>query len=205
MGPSGQNVVMIFSGSVDVSNALQDSANIAGKYHVFAAPVADYLCVGGGNKNGYWTATALSEVTAAIQANPRVTGYVGLCFDVELGDSGLESGFAQSFAAAKAAGLQVFVTISHSQPYAIADAASLMQSFLNDGNIDYISPILYSSGSESSNDYTFIGTPWSAFANSKAAVVPSIVCESYYASAVEYFSSHGVTLHGYVAWSQSPC
>ena len=190
---------MIFSGRVDVSLALRDSAAIAAN-----VPVAKYLCVGGGNNKGYWTATALSKVTAAIQAN-ELSGYDGLCFDVEKGDSRLESGFAQSFAAAKAAGLKVFVTISHSQPYAIKDAASLMQSFLNDGNIDYISPILYSKGSESSNDYTFIGTPWSAFANSKAAVVPSIVCESYYASAVEYFSSHGVTLHGYVAWSQSPC
>ena len=134
-----------------------------------------------------------------------MAGYDGICYDVEEGDSGLESAFAQSFAAAKAAGLKVFVTVSHSQPYLISDASSLMQSFFSDGNIDYISPQLYTKGTESSNDYSFVGTPWTAYASAKAAIVPSIVCASYYASAVNYFKSQGVTLQGYIEWSQTPC
>ena len=198
-GPSGQNVGIAFSGYVDVSTALQQSSATAAKI-----PVAKYLSVGGGNSAGSFTLDALNAITAAIQAN-QLSGYAGICYDVEEGTTGLASAFAQSFAAAKAAGLKVFVTVSHSQPYAIGDASSLMQSFFSDGNIDYISPQLYTTGTESSNDYTAVGTSWSAYASSKAAIVPSIVCASYYADAVNYFSSQSVTLSGYIEWSQTPC
>ena len=199
MGRTNQNVGIAFSGYADISTALQQSSAVAAKI-----PVAKYLSVGGGNSAGSMTATILNAITAAIQAN-QLSGYHGICYDVEEGTSGLESAFAQSFAAAKAAGLKVFVTVSHSQPYAINDASSLMQSFFNDSYIDYISPQLYTSGTESSNDYTAVGTPWTSYASAKAAIVPSIVCASYYASAVNYFKSQGITLQGYIEWSQTPC
>ena len=66
-----------------------------------------------------------------------------------------------------------------------------------------MSPQLYSTGYETVNDYTAVGTPWSSYATTKAAVVPSIVAASYYADAVTYFAKQGVTLQGYVQWSQT--
>jgi len=110
--------------------------------------------------------------------------------------------FQQSFAACKGKGLLVLVTISHSQPYGVSDAAILMKSILADPNVDYLSPQLYSSGYEADNDFAFIGTPWSAYATTKARIVPSIVTGSYYPDAVRYFAANGVTLTGYIQWKQ---
>ena len=200
VAPAHQNIGIAFSGYADISTAFHQSSAV-----VSSIPVAKYLSVGGGTSpDGYMSAAVLSKINDAILAN-ELAMYDGICFDVEEGDSNLESAYQQTFATAQAFGLKVFVTVSHSQPYAINDASSLMQFFFNDNNIDYISPQLYTTGTESSNDYTFDGTPWTDYASAKAAIVPSIVCESYYASAVNYFKSQGVTLQGYVVWSQTPC
>jgi len=96
----------------------------------------------------------------------------------------------------------VFVTVPHSQPYDIDDAAILMQTIFADPNVDYLSPQLYSRGTEATNDYYFIGTPWTAYATSKAPIVPSVVAASYYPDAVRYFAANGVTLTGYIQWKQ---
>lgn len=76
-----------------------------------------------------------------------------------------------------------------------------MQVFFEDGNIDFISPQLYTTGSETQNDYaTSHGVSWKDYAHCKAAVVPSIVKDTMYASAQEFFLKQGVTLKGYVQW-----
>lgn len=195
--PSNATMSMAFSGWSDVDTALQQSSKI------FNQQTGDkYICIGGGNESGAFTSDVLSNINAAI-ASGKLADYDGIAYDVEKGDSGLEDAFAQSFATAKANGLKVLVTVSHTAPYGIADGGTLMQSFFADDNIDFISPQLYTTGKESANDYdTNHGMSWCQYADSKAAVVPSLVTGDYYADAQDYFAEQGVTLAGYVQWSQ---
>lgn len=78
-----------------------------------------------------------------------------------------------------------------------------MKSILADPNVDYLSPQLYSSGTEVSNDYTNVGTYWYQYKLSTARMVPSIVAASYYPDAVRYFAAQGITLTGYIQWKQA--
>ena len=133
----------------------------------------------------------------------RTPYHQGLSYDVEEGSSGLQQAFADSFAAARSAGLKVMVTVSHSSPYGIPDGPKLMAAFFADHNIDYLSPQLYTSGTEAANDFTeSAGVPWSAYKGATALFVPSIVDDSMYASAVSYFQAIGITPAGYAQWKQ---
>jgi len=195
--PAGTNLGVAFSGYANPNDAVKDSASIKGNL-----PGAKYISIGGGDSSGDWSTTVLSEVTNCIN-NGTFSGYNGVCFDVEQGASGLESEFASTFQAARSKGFTVLVTISHSAPYGINDASTLMSSFFSNTNINYLSPQLYTSGTEKQNDYsTCCGVSWSAYKSSKAKIVPSIVNESMYADAVSYFAGQGITLDGYVQWAQ---
>jgi LysM repeat protein len=196
--PAGVNLSIAFSGWANPQTALQNSANIQN-----SLPGIKYICMGGGNSNGAWTVAAVNAVTSAINAG-SFAGYNGIAYDIEEGSAGLESAFQQSFAAAKAKGFQVLVTVSHSAPYGVSDAATLMQSFFANPNIDILSPQLYTTGEETSNQYTTSGgVTWAQYATAKAAIAPSIVSANLYASAQTYFKEQGVTLNGFVQWSQS--
>jgi LysM repeat protein len=196
--PPGTNLGIAFSGWTDPATALQNSAHVKD-----SLPGSKYISLGGGNANGEFTGASLTSITAAINAG-SFAGYDGIAYDVEEGSSGLESLFGQSFAAAKANGFKVLVTVSHSAPYGISDAATLMRSFFADANIDYLSPQLYTTGEESANDYaTSGGVTWSQYATAKAAIIPSIVNAGMYQSAQDYFQAQGVTLTGFVQWSQA--
>lgn len=196
--PAGTNLGIAFSGWTDPATALQNSAHLKN-----SLPGSKYICVGGGNSNGEFTSSSLSSITSAINAG-SFAGYDGIAYDVEEGNSGLESLFEQSFAAAKANGLKVLITVSHSAPYGISDANMLMQSFFANGNIDYLSPQLYTTGQETANDYaTSGGVTWTQYASAKAAVIPSIVDAGLYQSAQAHFQQQGVTLSGFIQWSQA--
>jgi hypothetical protein len=126
---------------------------------------------------------------------------VGVCYDIEEGDSGLASALTDSFAQAKAAGLMVLVTVSHSAPYGISDAGVVMAAVASSADVDYLSPQLYTSGDETANQYN--GT-WTLFKTAKAAIVASIARPGLYSSAQTYFSEQqGITLSGFIAWSGS--
>jgi len=121
----------------------------------------------------------------------------------EEGDTGLANLFKASFTAAKNRGLKVLVTISHSAPYGVGDAAVLMQSFFPNTNIDYMSPQLYTSGNEAQNDYSISqGVQWEQYKNCRAAIIPSIVSANMHSSAVSYFKNKGVNITGYIQWKQ---
>lgn len=196
--PTGTNLSIAFSGYVDPAEALSNSEPIKSSLQG-----SKYIALGGGNDKGAWTEAALTDITNAINAGD-FAGYDGIAYDVEEGESGLETAFQQSFAAAQAKGYQVLVTVSHSAPYGISDASTLMQSFFADPNIDYLSPQLYTTGTETSNDYeTSGGVAWSEYATAKAAIVPSIVQASLYADAQIYFEAQGVSLNGFIQWSQT--
>ncbi|WP_163833784.1 LysM peptidoglycan-binding domain-containing protein [Spartinivicinus ruber] len=196
--PSGATLGIAFSGWVDPQEALSNSNNV---YSDLAGK--KYISLGGGNDNGSWTSSSLSSVTDAIN-NADFSKYDGIVYDVEVGSAGLETQFEQSFLAAKKQSLSVLVTVSHSAPYGISDAPQLMKSFFSSGNIDMLSPQLYTTGYETENDYAVSqGVQWSEYANAKAEVVVSIVKADMYQSAVQYLSNVGVDLKGYVVWAKS--
>jgi len=187
-----------FSGWADPANALQESNSVKSNL-----PSFKWISLGGGNDNGKFTSSVLSTINSAIQSG-EFSGWTGIVFDIETGDSGLYSSFAQCFQSASSQGLDIIVTVSHSAPYGIDDAASLMQSILSDGNVKYISPQLYTTGTESSNDYsTTQGVDWSAYKNTNAVLIPSIVQSSFYDDAASHFASLGLTTQGFIQWQQS--
>jgi hypothetical protein len=187
-----------FSGQAEVASALSDSSRV---YSNLAG--VKYISFGGGNQNGYLTAARLRAITEAISRG-ALNAYQGIAYDVEEGDGGLKDVFAESFAAAKAAGFKVLVTVSHSAPYNVPDAASLMESFFSSSNIDFISPQLYTSGQEIGNDFDISnGVTWNRYASSKAAIVPSIVKADLYNDAVSRFSQYGVAVKGFVQWART--
>ncbi len=193
--PTGATMGIAFSGWTDPGQALANSnpikASLAG---------AKFISLGGGNENGAFRAASFAPINQAI-AGGHFAGWDGIAYDVELGDSGLENAFASSFALAKAQGFQVLVTISHSAPYGISDAYSLMQTFFANPQIDFLSPQLYTTGKEAQNDYaTSAGVTWPMYANAKAKIVPSIVSTTFWPDGQKYFANQGVTLSGYVRW-----
>ncbi len=187
-----------FSGWISVKDVLTNCAKIKARL-----PGRKFISFGGGNSKGRWTLSALTNLDSGIR-NKQLRGWDGIVYDIEDGDPGLAPAFARSFANAKANGLSVLVTVSHSQPYGISDAASLMKSFFSNSNIDYLSPQLYTTGKESGNDYAAVGTSWNAYKSSKAKIVPSVVLGSRdYPTASAYFTKNfGISLSGYVQWAQ---
>jgi len=195
----GTNLFVIFSGYSDPDSALSNSASIS----VPSSSYGKYLGLGGGNSAGSWTSALVQQVESYC-SNGKFKGYQGIAFDIEIGNSGLTSYFQSAFSACQSAGFKVLVTVSHSAPYDISDAATLMDAFFTNTNINYLSPQLYTTGSETANDYTTSGSIiWSQYANAKAKIVPSIVTGSLYPSAQSYFKGVGVTTAGYVQWSQT--
>ncbi len=200
-------IAIAFSGWANITIALEESAQL---YPYLTSTCQNvYISVGGGNKFGYWTLPLLEYLNNAITSQ-QLQDYTGIAYDIEVLDSGLTHAFTESFAIARNEGLKVLVTVSHSSPYGLAhrnttEAAIMMSTFFADENIDYLSPQLYSTGEEYSNDYS-ITTPgtvtWADYANAVSAVVPSIVDASMYADAQTYFAAQGVPLSGFVQWQQ---
>jgi len=192
------NLDVAFSGYVDPDQAISDSKSAYSKLRG-----DKYISIGGGDDSGRWSVAAVNKLASACSAK-KFQGYDGICFDVEIGDSGTASAFSNAFSACKSAGYKVFVTTSNSAPYDFPDAATLMRSFFPNKNIDFLSPQLYSSGTEKSNDYsTNAGVQYSEWTKASAKVVPSIVTESLYEDAKNVFQSRfGIQLDGFVRWNQ---
>jgi len=164
-----------------------------------------YVTFGGGNSLGSFTASLLTSINNAISAG-TFAAYQGIAYDVESGDSGLEDAFEASFQLAKSNGFQVLVTVSHSAPYGISDAQTLMTSFFTSAYIDFLSPQLYTSGDKTANNHqTTSGTTvtWDQCASAKALAIPSIVSTSLYSDAETAFATYGVNTAGYIRWNAS--
>jgi hypothetical protein len=167
-------------------------------------PNAKIISLGGGNGNGAWTAANLRQVITAINAG-TFNAYSGIAYDIEEGESGLTSLFAEAFAATKAKGKTCIVTVSHSAPYGMRDAGTLMRAMFRNTNIDYLSPQLYTSGVETANDWAESGgVSWREYAGCIAKIIPSIVSSSLYENARTEFLKYGVTTGGYIQWEQLP-
>ncbi|WP_413203571.1 LysM peptidoglycan-binding domain-containing protein [Rhodospirillum sp. A1_3_36] len=194
--PAGTTLGLAFSGWTDPNEAIPQAHAICGRL------TGDkYITFGGGNEKGAFTKDWLSKIDSVIQSG-QLSAYQGIAYDVEEGDSGLSAAFQTSFATAKAKGLFVLVTISHSAPYGIHDAPTLMESFFADPNIDFLSPQLYTRGNETANDWaTTDGVTWNSYAKAKAKIIPSIVHASLYTEAQSTLATHGVSTAGYVVWA----
>ncbi len=196
--PPNRTLSIAFSGWTDVTNALADSS---GKLNELVG--TKFISFGGGNSSGSFQKESIDLITQAIQ-DGKLSAYDGIAYDVEEGDSGLADAFSESFKEAKKQGMSVLVTVSHSAPYGIQDAADLMNSFFDNDNIDYLSPQLYTTGEETENNYdTSHGVEWNQYACSQAKVVPSIVSDDMYENAKQTFKDYGVNLSGYIRWSQT--
>jgi hypothetical protein len=184
-----------FSGWTDHQQAISESQSI-----LKDLPGLKFISLGGGNHNGYWKVADVPKTEQACR-DKKFTGYHGIAFDIEEGDSNLD--FRSCFAACKNAGYQVMVTVSHSAPYGVPDAGRLMRSFFTDPSIDFLSPQMYTTGNEVENDFaTSGGVEWREYANSRAKIVPAIVTGLRYPELEEGFKAFGVTTVGYVQWSQ---
>lgn len=165
---------------------------------------AQYVSLGGGNANGKFHASGLQAIVEGISDGTfKSAGYDGICFDVEECDAGLAPAFAAAFAAAKEKGLRVFVTTSHSAPYGCPDGAALVEAWLADENLDFVSPQLYTSGRESEPEFTPNDqVPWSTWRGSKVKIVPSIVRASQYAAVQSWAEEQGLpALGGFLQWA----
>jgi len=200
IGPTGGGATfgVAFTGWVDPDKALSE-------YQGPRLQGAKHVSFGGGNANGRFTASRISGVVSAIESGRvKEAGFEAVCFDVEECDAGLSSHFASAFAAAKAQGLGVWVTTSHSAPYGCSDGADLVQGWLQDSNLDFISPQLYTSGAETCADFEpNEQLPWSAWKSSVSKIVPSLPDASHYPLAYQWFKKHGLQLPvGFVQWSE---
>jgi hypothetical protein len=196
--PSGTTLSIAFSGYVDPVEALASSlpyqSKLVGK---------KFISLGGGNQEGRWSKDVIKNISGAVSAG-SFAGYDGITFDIEEGDSGLYRHLSRLFALAKANNFLVLVSVSHSAPVGILDAANLIQRIIADPNVDYLSPQLYSTGDDVTNDYSeTAGVQWSQYATSKAAIVPSIVNANLFEDAEAHFQSIGVHISGYIQWSQT--
>jgi hypothetical protein len=190
--PAGANLGVAFGGWASATTALSDAAG------VFSSLVgAKYLDVGGGDTTGRWSLNSITELNSKL-STIKATGYAGVCYDIEEGDGRLAGALTNSFALAKSAGLKVLVTVSHSKPYLISDADTVMAGIASSASVDYLSPQLYTTGNEAANDF---GGTWTLFKTAKAAIVVSIAKPSLYSSAQTYFSQQGITLAGYISWT----
>jgi len=197
-GTDKLNMCVAFSGWVDPTKALGESNPLLPNM-----PGIKFISLGGGNDNGRWTAPWVKAASAAC-TNGLFSKYDGVAFDIEEGDANLSGPFSSAFAACKAKGLKVLVTVSHSAPYGVDDAAALMAGFFPDPNIDFLSPQLYTSGYETTNDFTVShGVKWTEYAAAKAQIIPSIVTGSLYDNAYSVFSTYGVKVTGYIQWQQT--
>lgn len=197
--PKNATMSIAFSGWADMKKYLENCHSMQS-----SLIGTKYLSLNG-NENSRFTRLTLTEITLAIQMG-KLDSYDGVAYDVEEGDSGLADHFATCFKAAKDRGLKVLVTVSHSAPYGIDDADDLMQAFLTNDNIDILSPQLYITGEESTNNYQLTSntkTTWADYAKSKAVIVPSIITASLYNAAKNYFNEQGVELDGYIQWRQT--
>ena len=157
------------------------------------------LSYGGGNDIGRWTLPRLQAIYTTANRNFLASnGYDGVVFDVEEGDAIAISEWNTAFDTLRQNGFIVVVTISHFAPYQMANANELVQDWMKNSRIDYLSPQLYTSGNEASNDWINLASEW---LNVTPNLAPSIVKESYYDQVPVTVQTDLPNNGGYFVWS----
>ncbi|KAI0558913.1 Glycoside hydrolase [Gracilaria domingensis] len=194
-GFSDATLSVAFSGWANVDNALSESLNVYG-----SLVGEKYISVGGGNENGRWTASNIDQLNIAIVSG-RLSGFDGICYDIEEGANGLATALTNSFALAKANNLKVLVSVSHSSPYGFPDANTVMNAIISSNDVDFLSPQLYTTGVETSNDYTISNNyGWDNYRNSNAKILLSIPKANMYEDGEQFFASRSIITTGFIQW-----
>lgn len=160
------------------------------------------LNLGGGTDTGVWYGPADFDYINSKLPDIKKAGWDGLCFDVEVCSPNIDfiKPFTDCFAKCKAAGLMVIVTMSHLTPWSCqtgtGQGMNLVNAWINDKNIDYISPQLYTQGT------TLETVDLSIFKNIQNKMLPSIPYDSDWANLNS--SNIGITPTGYIIWNAQP-
>lgn len=156
------------------------------------------LNLGGGTETGIWNLSDFVYINSKL-GEIKSAGWDGLCFDVEVCPPNVPfvEAFKNCFANCKKAGLIVFVTMSHLVPWGCqtgaGQGADLVNAWMSDPNVDYISPQLYTQGN--------VLEPSSLvqFASVKNKILPSIPLESDFECLA---AKTGLDCPGYITWLQ---
>ena len=181
-------VGIAFTGYVDVQTAIDGYNSLYCNYcPKLSGENGPWITIGGGNDLGMYTKATLENVIRDINLIKKAN-YSGVVFDIEnvKGSSAeMIPLFRQAFARAKEWGLTTVVTTSHSAPTVTdtpQDAVDFQLSWINDTNIDIISPQLYTFGNETEPDWSPTwqctmpdGCEWWLYQNFKGIIAPSIV------------------------------
>lgn len=209
VGPAGSNASAFFSGWDNVTSALQEFSGHP------ALQGEKYFTIGGGNHNGDFTASVLTQFIQDIP-DVKAKDFDAVMFDIEIVQGSAATMvplFQQAFSAVQAAGMKVGITVSHSAPYSTdtpQDAADLVKAFVKDTNVNLMSPQLYSSGTETSPDFAVTSScaavcGWDLYQDMHAAMkfVPSLAYANQYPAVEAHFAASGITTRGYFQWAQT--
>jgi len=211
-GPAGTNNWVYFSGWNTVQSALDE---LEPSDLEAAGSAFKWFTIGGGNHNGILNASKLDEFDAKLD---QISDFGGVMYDIEKvqgSSSTMNPRFAASFAAVKAKGMKVAITVSHTAPYdcdSPQDAVDFVEAFVQDSNVDIISPQLYTSGFEAAPDFSATGfcaaagCGWNMYQNVRSGllIAPSIVETSQYDAAKTHLKEHeNIDTSGYFVWKQS--
>lgn len=159
-----------------------------------------YLNLGGGMESGKWSIDDFDYINQKL-GDIKKAGWDGLCFDVEVCTPNVSfvDAFQKCFENTKKNGLDVFVTMSHINPYSCqtgaGQGADLVNSWIKDPNVDYISPQLYSYGDK------LEAQDLSMFKSIEQKILPSIP----FAEDWEDLNAKvKINCGGYIVWNQTP-
>lgn len=158
------------------------------------------LNLGGGlPETGSWNLSDFDYINSKL-SDIKSAGWDGICFDVEACQPNVSfvEAFKNCFAKCKQTGLIVFITMSHLVPYACktgkGQGTDLVNAWIADPNIDYISPQLYSSGE------LLEPSRLTQFATIRDKILPSIPRESDWNGLA---AKTGLACPGYIIWLQT--
>ena len=191
--PTGDWNIGILFGGEDPVTAITN--NISNSYKI-SAPIK-YLNLGGGDNPNGWSLDSITYVNNNLQ-NIKNNKWNGICFDIEACPPNVSfvSAFQQCFANCKKMGLEVLVTFSGIIPWSCKTGSGqgndLVNAWINDSNIDYISPQLYDGDGKILVKYDL-----TQFANAKGKVIPSLP----YAKDWNSIQNLGIKPDGYLVWN----
>merc|ERR1712147_99269 len=142
-GPADTNAGTYFSGWNNVDQALGEMPSGT----MQALKGTKYFTIGGGNHNGVLNANTVQQFVNDL-SKVQNKGFTGIMWDIEKvqgSASAMNPVFSNAFAAVKAAGMMNAITVSHTAPYDTntpQDATDFVSAFVQDANVDIISPQL---------------------------------------------------------------
>jgi hypothetical protein len=199
-----------YQGPTDTNTGVTFTGRLPGDPEANIAPMTknslNLLSYGGGNELGAWSLAVTEAVAATSNLDAVIAlAYDGIVIDAEVyasGETVTVDEWNTMFAAIKAKNLVLIVTISHFSPYGMLNGDVLVADWLSNPLIDYLSPQLYTTGTEPQNDWEGFSQVWTT---ASTPIAPSIVQESYY----DQLGSNSVTAYlpnakGYLVWSNTP-